>query len=108
MSLDAYNISHLASRSSELPPHQVHPLESFIHQCFPRRCKPVVLGRSDPVTALLKKEDAPVTQCHSRNKGLECFVRWYERGFNGGLLMLCCGSPKKLMWSSLRLGGSNL
>jgi methylenetetrahydrofolate dehydrogenase (NADP+)/methenyltetrahydrofolate cyclohydrolase/formyltetrahydrofolate synthetase len=39
----------------------------------------VVLGRSDivgnPVTAMLRKLDATVTQCHSRTKNLESYVR---------------------------------
>ncbi|KAG8832500.1 tetrahydrofolate synthase [Serendipita sp. 399] len=72
----AYNIGHLSSRSSEplftpcTPAGVIHLLTTTGVNL--KGANVVVLGRSDivgnPVAALLRKNDATVTQCHSRTK----------------------------------------
>ncbi|KAG9318484.1 formate--tetrahydrofolate ligase-domain-containing protein [Chiua virens] len=79
----AYNIGHLSSRASSplftpcTPAAVIRLLEST--GVTISGANAVVLGRSDivgnPVVALLRNKDATVTQCHSRTKNLEQFVR---------------------------------
>jgi methylenetetrahydrofolate dehydrogenase (NADP+)/methenyltetrahydrofolate cyclohydrolase/formyltetrahydrofolate synthetase len=79
----AYNIGHLSSRASEplfspcTPAGIIKLLESTGVPIS--GASAVVLGRSDivgnPVTSMLRKMDATVTQCHRRTKNLEEIVR---------------------------------
>ena len=77
-SFHAYNIGHLSSRASNplftpcTPAGVIRLIESTGVSMAGARA--VVLGRSDivgsPVSAMLRKRDATVTQCHSRTKDL--------------------------------------
>ncbi|TFY60788.1 hypothetical protein EVG20_g7293 [Dentipellis fragilis] len=79
----AYNIGHLSSRASGplfepcTPAGVIRLLESTGVPI--RGAQAVVLGRSDivgnPVAAMLRNNDATVTQCHSRTKNLEEIVK---------------------------------
>ena len=79
----AYNIGHLSSRASDplfapcTPAAVIRLLESTGVEISGSNA--VVLGRSDivgnPVSALLRHQDATVTQCHTRTKNIEGIVR---------------------------------
>jgi len=78
-----YNIGRLSSRASDplfapcTPAGVIRLIESTGVPIAGSHA--VVLGRSDivgnPVSAMLRKLDATVTQCHSRTKGLESFLK---------------------------------
>ncbi|SCV66994.1 BQ2448_5640 [Microbotryum intermedium] len=79
----AYNIGLLSSRASEplfspcTPSGVMHLLKEAAVEISGKHA--VVLGRSDivgsPVCALLRRQDATVTQCHSRTKNLEQIIK---------------------------------
>ena len=79
-----YNIGRLSSRASDplfapcTPAGVIKLIESTGVPIAGANA--VVLGRSDivgnPVSAMLRKLDATVTQCHSRTKNLPSIVRW--------------------------------
>lgn len=90
-SFHAYNIGLLASRASTplfspcTPAGVMLLLESTGVKIAGKHA--VVLGRSDivgsPVCALLRREDATVTQCHSRTQNLQSIVRVFSSLVDG-------------------------
>lgn len=85
VSFHPYNIGRLSSRASDplfapcTPAGVIRLIESTGVPIAGAHA--VVLGRSDivgnPVSAMLRKLDATVTQCHSRTKDLKSFVRTF-------------------------------
>jgi methylenetetrahydrofolate dehydrogenase (NADP+)/methenyltetrahydrofolate cyclohydrolase/formyltetrahydrofolate synthetase len=82
LSFHAYNIGHLSSRASEplfspcTPSAVIRLLKSTGVPISGSNA--VVIGRSDivgsPVASMLRKEDATVTQCHSKSRNIPDIV----------------------------------
>ncbi|KDE06679.1 C-1-tetrahydrofolate synthase, cytoplasmic [Microbotryum lychnidis-dioicae p1A1 Lamole] len=102
----AYNIGLLSSRASDplfspcTPSGVMHLLKEAGVEISGKHA--VVLGRSDivgsPVCALLRRQDATVTQCHSRTKNLEQIIKQAD------IVVAAIGQPQFVKGDWLKSG----
>ncbi|KAF8798028.1 FTHFS-domain-containing protein [Phlegmacium glaucopus] len=102
----AYNIGHLSSRASDpmfspcTPSAVIRLLKSTGVPISGSNA--VVLGRSDivgsPVASMLRKEDATVTQCHSKSKNIPDIVKAAD------IVVAAIGSPEFVKGSWIKPG----
>lgn len=102
----AYNVGHLASKASSplfapcTPAGVIKLIETTGVSLSGAHA--VVLGRSDivgtPVTAMLRKRDATVTQCHSRTKNMLEIIK------SADVLVCAMGKPEFVQGSWIKPG----